>query len=68
MIRRRYDKGLKYFFDDYRFIADRWILADNSEPPFSVVAQGWKDSMIVRDNLKYERIKEYADGLDLENE
>lgn len=68
VIRRRYDKGLKYFFDDYRFIADRWILADNSEPPFSVVAQGWKDSMIVRDNLKYERIKEYADGLDMENE
>ncbi len=60
VILRRYDKGLKYFFDDYMGLADRWILADNSTYPFTVVAQGWKDNMIVKDNLKYEEIKNYA--------
>lgn len=63
VILRRYDKGLKYFFDDYSQFADRWILADNSNYPYTVVAQGWKDSMIVRDNRKYEQIKNYADSI-----
>ena len=56
VIRRRYYMGLRYFFEDYRDLADRWILADNSETPFKVVAQGWKNSMIVKDNLKYTEI------------
>ncbi len=63
VILRRYDKGLKYFFDDYMGLADRWILADNSTYPFTVVAQGWKDNMIVKDNLKYEEIKKYAGSI-----
>ena len=60
VIRRRYYQGLKYFFVDYREIADRWILADNSEAPFKVVAQGWLENMVVQDNLKYEFIKNIA--------
>ena len=47
---RRYYTGLRYFFEQYMPIADRWILADNSSPPFKIIAQGWKTSKIVRDN------------------
>lgn len=65
VIRRRYDKGLKYFFNDYRFIADRWILVDNSTYPYTMISQGWKDNMIVKDNIKFEAIKQYADNLNI---
>ena len=62
--------GLRYFFEDYREMADRWILADNSETPFKVVAQGWKNSMIVKDNVKYTEIEGISKmvGLQLEEE
>jgi hypothetical protein len=59
-IRRRYGVGLSYFFDLYMKIADRWILADNSTIPFKVVAQGWRENMVVRDNKKFEDIKKQA--------
>jgi predicted ABC-type ATPase len=70
VIRRRYYMGLRYFFEDYREMADRWILADNSETPFKVVAQGWKNSMIVKDNVKYTEIEGISKmvGLQLEEE
>lgn len=70
VIRRRYYMGLRYFFEDYRDLADRWILADNSETPFKVVAQGWKNSMIVKDNLKYTEIEHLSKmvGIELEQE
>ena len=60
VIRRRYRAGLQYLFDDYMPLADRWILADNSEIPFKIVAQGWHDSMVVQDNLKFEAIRRQA--------
>ena len=59
-IRRRYKLGLQYFFFDYSPIADRWILADNTEIPFKVIAQGWKKYMVVKDNIKYESIVSQA--------
>ncbi len=64
-IRRRYNVGLNYFFNDYSPLADRWILADNSEIPFTVVAQGWKKHMVVKDNKKYEAIARQA--MDIES-
>lgn len=59
-IRRRYANGLQYFFRDYMGMADRWILADNSEIPFKIVAQGWRDSMVVKDNRLFEHIRSQA--------
>ena len=59
-IRRRYVVGLHYFFEDYVPLADRWILADNSEITFKVVAEGRKDGLIIKDSEKYDRIKEVA--------
>ena len=57
---RRYYTGLKYLFNDYMKICDRWILADNSHPPFKVVAEGFKETgeVLVRDEATFERIRE----------
>lgn len=57
---RRYYTGLEYFFNDYMKICDRWILADNSQPPFKVVAEGFRESgeVLVRDAATLERIRE----------
>ncbi len=60
VIRRRYRTGLLYLFEDYMPLVDQWILADNSEIPFSVIAQGWHENMVVRDNLKFEAIHQQA--------
>lgn len=56
---RRYYMGLEYFFDDYVKACDRWILADNSHPPFRVVAEGFRESgeCIVRDAETFEKIR-----------
>lgn len=60
-VRRRYKVGLKYFFDDYAPTCDRWILADNSELPFKVVAEGGKDGIhSIKDEQIYNTIKEMA--------
>lgn len=53
-IRRRYKVGVKYFIEDYAPAADRWILADNSCPPFKVIAEG--------QNTPYEDFEFNVDG------
>ena len=39
---RRYYTGIYYFFSLYAPISERWILADNSQIPFRVIAEGTK--------------------------
>ena len=54
---RRYHVGIDYFFHDYAPISDRWILADNSQAPFRVVAEGSKQDVVnIRDEATYEKI------------
>ena len=60
VVRRRYVMGLQYFFDSYIPEIDRWILADNSKPPFSVVAEGSKGLVYIKDNEKYQLIRSIA--------
>ena len=60
-IRRRYRSGLRHFFEDYMPMSDRWMLADNTTVPFKLVAQGWKNNMVVQDNIKFEAIKAQAE-------
>ena len=60
VVRRRYVMGLQYFFDAYIPAIDRWILADNSKPPFSVVAEGSKELIYIKDNEKYSLIWKIA--------
>lgn len=60
IIRRRYNMGLSYFFDEYVPECDRWILADNSEPPFTIIAEGIRNLTHIKDSGKYELIWELA--------
>lgn len=60
VIRRRYVMGIRYFFDTYSSICDRWVLADNSKSPFVVVAEGNKTEVFVRDEEKFENIRAIA--------
>lgn len=64
IIVRRYYLGLNYFFNIYSPMADKWILADNSTIPFKIIAQGWKENMVVKDNKKFEFIKEMATNIE----
>ena len=56
VVRRRYVMGLQYLFDTYIPEMDRWVLADNSKPPFTVVAEGSKQLLYIKDNEKYRNI------------
>ena len=56
VIRRRYNMGLSYFFDIYMPLSDRWILADNSTSPFTVIAEGAGALTYIKDNEKYRTI------------
>ena len=56
VVRRRYVMGLQYFFDTYIPAIDRWVLADNSRSPFTVVAEGSKQVMYIKDNEKFHLI------------
>ena len=60
-IRRRYTSGLHYFFNVYRAMADRWILADNSRIPFKVVAEGQKGRLTIKDEDTYALISSLAE-------
>lgn len=52
--------GIRYLFDTYIPICDRWVLADNTQSPFVVVAEGNKDGINIKDEEKYNIIKEIA--------
>ena len=57
VIRRRYVMGLKYFFEIYLPVCDRWVLADNSKSPFAVVAEGNKNSIQIKNEELYASIR-----------
>ncbi len=60
VVRRRYYMGLNYFFETYAPVCDRWMLADNSSSPFSIVAEGSHAGIKVRDKEKYDTILRLA--------
>ena len=60
VVRRRYVMGLQYFFETYVPVVDRWVLADNSRSPFTVVAEGSKQLIYIKDNEKYRLIWDIA--------
>ena len=61
-IRRRYRVGVSYFFNDYMPCCDRWILADNSQVPFRVIAEGTKNGpAVIKDEETYMKIKKSAE-------
>jgi len=52
-IRRRYQMGINYLFHRYMQTCDKWILADNSNPPFDIIAEGTKKGLVIRDMQRY---------------
>ena len=56
-IQRRYDAGLKNFFEIYLPECDSWMLADNSEPPFHLIAEGGRKGITLHDPDLYEKIR-----------
>ena len=60
IIRRRYFMGLQYFFDEYIDECDRWILADNSVAPFSVIAEGTNGLVHIKNTEKYRKVWDLA--------
>ena len=61
-IRRRYNTGIYYFFNLYAPISERWILADNSQIPFRVIAEGSKDEVInIKDEDTYKVVLSIAE-------
>ena len=54
---RRYHVGVDYFFHYYAPISDRWILADNSQTPFRVIAEGSRGDVVnIKDQETYDKI------------
>ena len=56
-IRRRYKMGLNYLFHSYMPTCDKWILADNSTPPFDIIAEGTKKGFVIRDMERYNQVR-----------
>lgn len=63
-IRRRYIVGLGYLFHDYMKECDKWILADNSNPPFEIIAEGTKKGLMITDMERYNRIRSLVGDTD----
>lgn len=56
VVERRYIVGLRYFFNTYMSICDRWLLADNTRSPFTIVARGEGSDISVQNREKYDII------------
>lgn len=46
VIHRRYQSGIRNLSDIYIPISDYWIIIDNSQPPFEIIAEGHKTNEI----------------------
>lgn len=57
VIYRRYHAGKVNLSKLYLPLCDYWIMIDNSEPPFQIIAEGFKNGVIeVNDQNKYNQI------------
>lgn len=62
VIKRRFKSGLNNLVDIYIPIVDRWILVDNSGEEFAIIAQGDKDTLTVKKENCWNKIKEKSYG------
>ena len=68
VLRRRYTTGLKYLFDIYMPICDRWMIADNSGATFMLIAEGDDKRTIIKDEEKFRRIRKMLESDDEDEE
>lgn len=50
-IRRRYDNGLKNFFNIFMPIVDEWMFIDNSGEPYEIIAEGNSKSVEIQNDF-----------------
>lgn len=60
VLRRRYRVGLKYLFNTYMPLSDRWIIMDNTEARLAMIAEGSSGRLIIKDDEKFGRIRSIA--------
>ncbi len=58
IIRRRYDSGLKNFFDIYAAIVNEWIFIDNSGGPSEIIAQRNGSQSFVKNEKEWKYLLE----------
>ncbi len=62
VIKRRYNNGMKNFFNRYIGVVDKWFLVDNSGETFQFVAEGTKDGLIIKNEIIWSELKRNNDG------
>ena len=63
IIKRRYYSGVKNLFELYMPISDYWMVIDNSENPFKLIAEGDSNKdKIINDNFIWTKINLIANG------
>lgn len=61
VIRRRYKKGLKNLFQLFIPVCDYWIVIDNSQTPYNIVAEGQEEQELkVQNQTVWEKLKELS--------
>lgn len=59
IIRRRYMSGIRNLLKLYKPVCDYWIVINNSENPFKVIAEGLKNSELdIKDEFIWNKINE----------
>ena len=58
VIRRRYIKGVKNLFQLFIPICDYWIIIDNSQTPYNIVAEGQEEQELkIQNQIVWEKLK-----------
>ncbi|MBO4743451.1 MAG: zeta toxin family protein [Bacteroidales bacterium] len=60
VLRRRYKVGLKYLFNTYMPLCDRWIIMDNTTARLAMVAEGSSGRLVIKDDEKFGKIRSIA--------
>ena len=58
VIRRRYRKGVKNLFQLFIPICDYWLVIDNSQTPYTIVAEGQEDEdLMIQHQVIWDRLR-----------
>ena len=60
VLRRRYKVGLKYLFNTYMPLCDRWIIMDNTTARLAMVAEGSSGRLVIKDDENFGKIRSIA--------
>lgn len=62
IIRRRYENGLRNFFDIFKSIVDDWMFIDNSGEPYELIAEKTQSEEIIYNAKIWDTLKTKYDG------